>query len=167
MLRSTRTNPFAKTAVAGIFALSALGLSACGDTAGSEAGTDVEDIQEEAADGYDGVYDSDFYDDVESYDDQEVTVSADVNEVLDISAFTIAGTDDTTVDPLLVISVDEATEIDEGTAVAVTGTVHQSFDFAMVEEEMEFDFDESVFEGWAGEPYIVASSIDDTVAEDE
>lgn len=161
MLRTT--NPFARTAVAGIFALSALGLSACGDTAGSEAGTDVQDVQEETTDGYDGVYDSAFYDDVESYDGEQVTVSAEVDEVLDISAFTIAGTDDTTVEPLLVISTTEAAETEVGRAVAVTGTVHESFDFATVEEEMDFDFDESVFEGWDGEPYIVASSIDDTI----
>lgn len=156
---------------AGILAMSALGLTACNDdTAGPETGTDVEDIQEEdeaALDPYDGPYDTTFYDDIDSYVGEEVTVSADINEVITPSSFVIAGTEDTDVEPLLVVSADEVSGLEKDLTVAVTGTVHEAFDLTTVEEDLETDLDDDLYDAWDTEPYIEATSIDTSVAAEE
>ena len=45
----------------------------------------------------DGVYDQEFYENFDGYVGEKVTVSANVDEILNNKAFTIAGTDETTV----------------------------------------------------------------------
>ncbi len=131
--------------VAGAVAAASLGLgvlAGCGDdTAGPEAGASVEDIQEDESAPFVG---------------QTVTVSADVNEIITARAFTIAGTE-----PLLVISGQPGfVPVTEHSAVAVTGTVRQAFDIAAVEDEFGFDYDDALFEEFDGEPYIIATKID-------
>lgn len=157
-----RYRPLAKAASVGFIAAAAFGLTACSeDTAGTETGTDVADIQEEdAAAPYDGPYDSDFYDGVSSYVGDEVTVSADVNEILSPSSFTIAGTDDTDVEALLVIGAGEVTGLETDLLVGVTGTVQQAFDLPTVEEELGVDLDDGLYESYDQEPYIVADGVD-------
>lgn len=180
-----------KTAAASILPFAALGLAGCGsDTAGTEEGADVEEVQDEAAAAvdeepvddesasgepmeddaealvYDGVYDTAFYDDYNSYVGEKVTVSAEVDNIISNMAFTIAGTEDTTVEPLLIMHKGEVKELQAGLAVAVTGTVKEGFDLPTVEEEMGVDLDDSVFEDWDGENYIKASSIDTSVDAD-
>ncbi|TFV57718.1 hypothetical protein E4P41_14115 [Geodermatophilus sp. DF01-2] len=168
-MRTARTR--GRAAVAAAAAAPALALSACGeDTAGPEVGTTVEDIQEDAASDvgpFEGVYDSDFSDDIESYEGREVRVSADVNEVLSPTAFTIAGTDDTTVDELLVVGAEESNNLAPDLTVAVEGTVRLAFDLAEAEAELGADLDDALGEEWAGEPYIVAESIDTSVPSDQ
>lgn len=154
-----------------MFAVSALGLTACGgdDTAGPETGTDVEDIQEEdvAAGPYDGVYDSAFYEDIESYEGEEVTVSADVNEIISSTSFTIAGTEDTDVESLLVVSATEVSGLEPDLTVAVTGTVQKAFDLPTVEEDLGVDLDDPLYEAYDQEPYIEATMIDTSVPADQ
>lgn len=165
-----RNRPQPGITVIGLIAVSALSLTACGsDTAGAETGTDVEDIQEEpaVAEPYDGVYDTAFYEGVESYDGEEVTVSADINEIISPTSFTIAGTDDTTVEPLLIVHDGTLQELAPDLTVAVTGTVHRTFDLPTVEDEIGLDFDDALFEEWEAEPYIEASKIDTSVASDQ
>lgn len=182
---TTRTHPLTRTAAGGVLALAALSLTACGDTAGPETGTSVEDVQEgdavedaaaedevvedeAAATGpYDGLYDSGFYDDLDSYEGMEVTVSADVNEVLSPSSFVIAGTDDTSVDPLLVVGATEVTGLEPALTVAVTGTVSQAFDLVTVEEELGVDLDDARYEEYDQQPYITASSVDTSVVAEQ
>lgn len=156
-------------AVAGVLAVSGLGLTACGsDTAATEAGADVQDVtQEEAAGPYDGVYDVDFHDDVDSWVGEEVTLSADVSEVLSPSSFTIAGTDDTTVEPLLVVSATEVSGLADDLAVSVTGTVEESFALTDVEDELGVDLEDGLYTDWEGEHYVVATSVDTSVPADQ
>ncbi|TFV57714.1 hypothetical protein E4P41_14095 [Geodermatophilus sp. DF01-2] len=153
-----------RAAVVAVAAFSTVGLSACGgDTAGTEAGTDVEDIVEEepAADGlFEGVYDTAFYDEIDSYVGQEVVLSADVNEVITPTAFTIAGTDDTSVEALLVVGATENNELAPETTVEVTGTVQQAFVITEVEEEFGIDLDDELFVDWEQEPYVVADTVE-------
>ncbi|KQO02140.1 hypothetical protein ASF21_16070 [Arthrobacter sp. Leaf234] len=153
--------------------MAAFGLVGCNSTSGTEEGADVEDIVEEEpvvdeadAGPYDGVYDQGFYDDVDTYVGEEVTVSADVNEILSPMSFTIAGTDDTTVDALLVLHDTELPEVTAGLTVGVTGTVQEAFDLPTVEEEMGVDLDDAAFEDWDGEPYIEATSVDTSLDAD-
>jgi hypothetical protein len=161
--------PIARAVVGALLAVSALSLSACGDTAGPEQGADVESVQEEAddAEGYDGPYDGRFSDDLNSYVGKKVTVSADVSRQLSPTAFTIAGTDDTSVEPLLILGADPATQITEDLTVKVTGTVVTNFDLATVEEEKSVDLTDEMFADFEGEPYIDAITVDTSVASDQ
>lgn len=174
------TTAFKRTALASVFAASTLGLAACNDTAGSEAGADVEDITEEnpeaevdpAAD--DEIVDdedytpfADFGEDVQSYVGETVTVSADVNEVISDMAFTIAGTENTMIDPLLIISAESNADVEEDAAVAVTGTVHEAFVITDVEDEFGIDLDDELFAEWEQQHYITATNISFDVAEPE
>lgn len=165
-----------KAAALAIAPAAIFSVAACSDTAGSEEGASVEDVNEaaeeevvedDAAEGpYDGPYDAGFYEDRESYVGEEVTLSADVNEVIDPTAFTIAGTDDTTVDELLVVHPENLSEVSPDLTVAVTGTVMEGFDLVTVEDELGVDLDDELYEDWDGEPYLSATTIDDSVASD-
>ena len=164
-----RTHPLGRGAAAGLLAMSTFGLVACSeDTAGSEEGVSVEDVQEGGEDGgasaYDGAYDSDFETDVTSYEGETVTVSAEINEILGDQAFTIAGTEDTDVEPLVVIHKDAMENLEAGTVVEVTGVVHKALDVPKVEDAIETDMDDVVLEDFEAEPYIEATNIDSTVA---
>ena len=163
-----RTHPLGRGAAAGLLAMSTFGLVACSeDTAGSEEGVSVEDVQEGGEDGgasaYDGAYDSDFETDVTSYEGETVTVSAEIDEILGDQAFTIAGTEDTDVEPLVVIHKDAMENLEAGTVVEVTGVVHKARDVPKVEDAIETDMDDVVLEDFEAEPYIEATNIDSSV----
>ncbi|HET7329083.1 MAG TPA: hypothetical protein VFJ14_17570 [Nocardioidaceae bacterium] len=167
MTRRLITRPVARTVVAGMFAFSALGVTACSETSGDEAGTSVEDVQEEAVTddlAYQGAFDNEFLTDLDGYEGQQVTVSADVDEVISDHAFTIAGGD---VEPLLVVSADEMNDLQAGNVVSVTGTVHTAFDLPAVEEQMGTDLEDDRFADWGQEPYIEASGVDTSPEENE
>ena len=173
-----------RMAAAGIISLGAFGMVGC-DTAGNEAGTDVEDVQEEGdnpdvtgqatdAAGEDvrtplfvGPYDQAFNDEADIYVGEVVTVSANVNEIVTPMSFTIAGTDETTVDPLLIVHDGQMTDLSEGTAVEVTGTYQEAFDLPTVEENMDLDLEDDGFADHDKEPYIEATNIDTSVPAEE
>lgn len=149
MLR--RVVPQARVVAVAVLSVLALpGLTACGqeDTRGEEAGVDIGELQE----------------DIGSYDGDEVTVSAQVNRIISPGAFTIAGTDETSVDALLVVHGEVNEALQQDYTAEVSGIAHQAFDLAAVEEELGEDLDPAAFEGWAGEPYIEATSIELFVA---
>ena len=159
-----------KLAAVGLLSTAALGFTACGTT-GEEAGADVEDVQQGevvettgpaadvAAGAYAGPYDTDFYDEAVTYAGEEVTLSAQINEIISPTAFTIAGTDDTTASPLLIITDQQMPDLEEGRSVEVTGTVQEAFDLPQVEEEMEEDLDDDLFGDYDGQPYIQATEV--------
>lgn len=149
--------------VAGTIGAAGLGiavLAGCGnDTAGPETGTSVGEIQEdqvpaEAAESP-----------TMSFAGMTVTVSADVSEIVSERAFTIAGTENTGTQPLLVVSSTGAPQVNEDSAVAVTGTVRKAFDLPAVESELGIDLDDGLYDAYDRQPYIVATQIDPTVAE--
>lgn len=165
-------------AVGGAAAL-ALGLGACGTTAGDEDGTSVEDVNEaeqeveaEADAGagdyaYDGVYDNTYLEQQDDLIGQEVTLSASVNEVLDDTSFTIAG-DGSDVDPLLVVGAasDTASMVQADQEVDVSGTVEQAFVLTEVESDLGVDLDDELYAEWEGQTYLSADSVDVGVEED-
>ena len=155
---------------AGLLLLPAL--AACtNDTAGPETGADVEDVQEgdvsdeevtadDDIDPYDGIYGNDFYDSIVDYADTEVILSANVGEVLSDEAMTIAGTEDTSVEPLLVIHEEPVADLEADLTIQVTGIAYEEFEIADVEERTGLDLDDEQFEEWEGEPYVEATQID-------
>ncbi|MFH5823465.1 hypothetical protein [Georgenia sp. AZ-5] len=160
-----------RLAAAGLAVAAALALAACDedDTAGPETGADAgtQEGADAVVDPYVGPYDTPFYSDINSYSGQEVTVSGDVDEIVSATAFTIAGTEDTDVAPLLVVSTTEVGGLEPDMTVSVTGTVHEAFDLATLEEQAGTDLDDELFDVWDGEPYIDASSVDTSVASDQ
>jgi hypothetical protein len=176
MTRLRKRSRTLRAAAVGVAAASTLLLGACGnDTAGPETGADVGDVQqepgvadpgvEEPGAGVDpGAFDADFSD-VNSYVGKQVTVSADVNDVISPTAFTIAGTENTAVDELLVLHRAGAPNVTEDSAVTVTGTVRQGFSIADAEAFVGTDLNDNLFTDWNGEHYIEASKIDLTVPE--
>jgi hypothetical protein len=171
-------------AAALVLALGGSGLAGCG-TSGSEEGVNVEDITEEDQPGEEGpiaqedankdpvphpglqeiFYDQEFYDEYDSYIGDTVKVSADVNEIIEPASFTIAGTDDTTVEPLLIVHDKKLPELSAGLAVAVTGTVQASFDVLAVEKELGVELDDELYERFDRQRYIRASSVDISAGE--
>jgi hypothetical protein len=141
---------------AGALALALLALSGCSSTAGPETGADVEDVQQDVIEGT-----VDDADDAEEGD--RVIISANVNDIISPLSFTIAGTDETTVDALLVIHDGKISGVEPGLTVQVTGIVHRDFDVAAAEKETGLDLDGALHEQWQGETYIAASQIDATV----
>jgi len=110
-------------------------LAACSnDTAGPETGVDVEDVlegdekvlEEPNPGQYDGIYDEQFFDSITDYIDTDVTLSAKVGEVFSDHALTIAGTDDTTVEPLLIIQEDPVVGPREDIVVQLTARPYSS-----------------------------------------
>lgn len=180
--------------LAGTITVTALGLAGC-NSEGPEEGTDVEDISEgevassspspeptamggdmatgmatdmatgPGALGYNGLYDTNFYDQADTYAGQQVTVSAEVSETLEENSFVIAGTEDTAVDPLLIIEEEEIEPFEDGQVVQVMGTVQVDFDVVSVEEELGIELDDDLYADYVGEPYLMATSAE--VLEDE
>lgn len=164
------TSWLTRISVAGALSITALALSGCStDTAGPETGVDVEDVHEgaegepqdgEGTLGLERDYDDEFFAEIESLDGQEVTVSAKIDTIVNDQALTIAGTDDTTVDPLLIIHGTGQPELEEGEAVVVTGEVHYVFNLPVVEESMGLDLNDDDLGEWDLQPYIAADTID-------
>jgi hypothetical protein len=166
----------ARTRIAALLGLATLGLAGCG-TSGPETGTDVEDVQDAADDPlgaeaprsatpsvpggpYEGLYDQKFVDELDSLEGHTVTVSADVNEVVAPEAFTIAGTEDTTVEELLVIYDGDLADLEPGKPVRVTGIVHTVLDLPFVEDDLGADLDDAAYAAWDQEPCIMATDVD-------
>lgn len=109
---------------------------------------------------YDGDYDPNFYDATKTYVGEEVSLSAEVLDVLSPTAFTIISGDDPTEDPLLVLNEDDAENVLPGMPVQVTGAVKEAFDTATVEEDLSVDLDDALYEDWIGDFYLEVTAID-------
>ena len=181
-----------KAAAITVLPFAALAFTGCGgeDTAGPEESVAADDVAQpedtevegegaaeegvgaegaEGAEGelaYDGVYDQAFVDESTSLVGQEVTVSAEVNELISDNAFTIAGTEDTDVQPILVVQSSGNPEIQQGLAVAVTGTVRDAFVVTDVESELGIELEDEAYAEWENQRYIVANSVDTSVDAD-
>lgn len=161
-----------KAAVIAALPAAVLGVTGCGEQSVYEAGVDLEDPDagflagdEESDDTldsgpYDEVYDQSFWDELTIYFGEEVTLSAQVKEPLDAArAFTIAGMGETTVNPLLVIHAGEVQQLEPGQALIIDGTVREYLDIQVVEEELGADLDDTLYEEWENDPYLLATSV--------
>jgi hypothetical protein len=140
-----------RNGVAALVASAALVLGGCGGTAGPEQGTDVGDIQNDPAA---GVFED--FSEVQQFVGQEVTVSAEVTEIIGPNGFTIAAEN---AEPLLVV-YDGSAQITVDTPIQVTGTVFKTFILREAEEFAGADFDDTEFAEFDAEPYIQAAAIE-------
>ncbi len=138
--------------------LSALLFVACAETAGPDQATDVEDVpQQDQPEAFD---ETRFFENPDEFLGQEVTVSGEVTEVLRPRAFRLSrvGGGETS---LLVVGAEEA-NVARGQVVRVTGTVlrfdvpNWVRDFG---QDVGVDFNDPVFQQFAGRASIVAQSV--------
>lgn len=140
-------------------------MSACGDSAGPEQGTTLEELQSGGAPAAGGADEGDvaeapdddterFLPDQASHLGQRVTVSGRIVEVLDPQAFVIGEGDLAT----LVTRPEAGLVLQPGTVAQVTGIVGR-FVTVDVEKQMGADFDDEDFTEFEGVPYIAAEDV--------
>ena len=157
----SRRRPGSRVLAAVVLAGTAAVSGCSGNPEQPETGSDASDIRGEGdlEDPYDGPYTDDFHDDVEAYVDQEVTLEAAVAEVVSPNAFTITGPDGADVDPLLVVSEQEVPGLEAGSAVVLAATPQDEFEVSDVADVLGSSASEETYEGWEGEPYLLASEV--------
>ena len=147
-----------------MLALAGTGLSGCAwaERSAADRGTEVElpDVRgpEDLDDPYNGLLDADFYEDLTAYTGQEVTLLTEVVEVLSPRVFTVTSPEDAEVGPVLVVSSEDAGDVDlqPGTALVVAATPVDSFDAAVVTEELSLDVEPARLDEWDDEAFLVA-----------
>lgn len=168
----TREQHTTRKAAVGLLAAAGLALTGCGADE-ADTGTEVEDITEgevvessppaadvpPAAPGtpYGGAYNRQFYDDRLVYEGQDVTLTAEVEEVVSPSALTIGDPDDLTLDPLLVVHDLDVTDLEEGQTIEVVGVVQEGFEVTAAEEEVGVELEDALFEDHVGDPWLHAT----------
>jgi len=162
MFSTPNRRPLHRGLVAALAASAALIFGGC-STAGPETGADVEDIQEETGGGNAaGGGGLNVFNDAQSFAGQQVTVSAEVSEIVSPNAFRVGAEN---AEALLVVH-NGSTALNQNSPVKVTGTVKRSFALSEAESFAGADFDDSLFTEFEGEPYIQAQQIDTTVTPD-
>jgi hypothetical protein len=184
IMRKRETHTTRKAAVS-LLAVAGLALAGCGGGE-DEAGTEVDDItggevQETApaeetpapeetppaagettlpgATPYGGAYNQDFADDQAVYEGQEVTLSAEIVEVVSDNALEIGDPGDINLEPLLVMHDLGATGLEPDQTVEVVGTVMTSFELATVEEELGVELEDEVYTDYEGDPWLHATEV--------
>lgn len=158
-----------------------IGLSGCTGTDGDlpslvneeteESNEVVEEVSEPAQPygDYTGVYDAEFFDDIEFYVGEEVTLAAIVGEVISPNMFTLVSNtippeedvvdiDAVIIKPLLVVHEEELPGLAPGMPVGVIGEVHEEFYPATVEQDLQVDLGDEAFEDWEEQAYLEAVS---------
>lgn len=87
---------------------------------------------------------------------ETVTVTGEVSEVIDPTAFTLGG-EEIGENPILVVAAD-VPDLAEGDEVEVAGTVTE-FQVAGFEEDLDLDLIDNEFEDFDGDPAIAATSV--------
>ncbi|TFV57707.1 hypothetical protein E4P41_14055 [Geodermatophilus sp. DF01-2] len=164
-MRAYRSRSLAGPTLAAVLVLASAGLSACGEDDEGALAPDIEaevpDIRgpEDPDDPYSGLLDEAFAEDLEAYAGQEVTLLADVAEVVSPRVFTVTSPDDAEVGPLLVVATEEAGDVDPeaGQALVVAATPIEAFDAGIVAEELDLDVDTEQLDEWDDQTFLVAT----------
>ncbi|MCZ2820683.1 hypothetical protein O2V63_10115 [Modestobacter sp. VKM Ac-2977] len=160
---SSHGKPIARVSLFGLTTALVLGLSGCGEEELAVGETDVADVrgEDDLTDPYTGEYDEAFREDVDVYAGTEVTVGAQVEDVLSPNSFTIVGPDDTSVEPLLVVVAEEPDlELEPGLPVTVAATAALEFDLAEVEGQLGVDLEDEQYGEWEDQPFLLATIVE-------
>ncbi len=165
-----RFRRLARPALAAVLALTGAGLSACSGTdednplAPHLEAEAVPDLRgpEDPDDPYQGLLDAAFREDLEAYAREEVTVLADVAEVVSPRVFTISAPDGSEVDPVLVVTTAAAGDVDpqEGQSLVLAAVPVRDLQAAVVVDELDLDIDEGQLEDWDGDTFLVATIVE-------
>jgi hypothetical protein len=162
-VRAYRSRSLTGPTLAAVLALTGAGLSGCAADDGASAPdleVQVPDVRgpEDLDDPYSGVLDAAFYEDLPAYAGQEVTLLAEVAEVISPRVFTITSPDDEEVGEVLVVATQDAGDVDPeaGQALLVAATPVDSFEAGVVTEELGLDVGADQLEEWDEQPFLVA-----------
>jgi hypothetical protein len=168
-MRRDHSRTLAGPALAAVLTLAGGGLSACGglDDDNPEAPFDpveLPDIRgaDDIDDAYSGLLDAAFREDLDAYEGIEVTLLADVSEVLSPRAFTVTSPEDAEVEPVLVIATVDAGDVEPraGEPLLIAATPVKDFDAEVVAEEMRLDVNAGQLEEWDDEAFLVATILE-------
>jgi hypothetical protein len=136
-------------------------VSGCGSEEASQTSPAAPDVRGpgDLEDPYDGPLTADFREDLPAYAGQEVTLTADVVGVLSPVAFTVTAPDGADVEPLLVLATTELPELRPGQPVVLAAEPQGEFELTEIEEALDTDLPDEVYEEWEGEPYLSASIV--------
>lgn len=127
-------------AVATALAVAALVLSGCEDDADGSSALTVEAIQSDAG----------------AYEGQQVTVLAEVEEIVSPFAYSIRGTTDAATEPILVVAADDWSDLEPDVPVRVEGELRTGLVLVELEELLNQDLDDDLYAAWESGVYIVA-----------
>ncbi len=167
-MRAHRSRRPGRPALATVLTLMGLLLSGCGEEDANalapESPVEVPDIRgpEDLDDPYSGVLDAAFREDLEAYTDAEVTLLAEVAEVLSPRAFTVTSPDGEEVDPVLVVTTADSGDVDPraGQSLIIAATAVEDFDAGVVAEELDVDLDVAQAEEWDDETFLLATVLE-------
>jgi hypothetical protein len=167
-VRAYRSRPLAGPTLAAVLALAGVGLSACGDeddnALAPTSPVDVPDIRGpgDLDDPYSGVLNATFVEDLDAYTGAEVTLLADVAEVVSPRVFTVTSPDGAEAGPVLVVATEDAGDVDPqaGQSLVIAATPVDGFDAEVVIEELALDVDEEQLGEWDDEGFLVATVLE-------
>ena len=149
-----RSRPLAGPTLAAVLALAGAGLSGCAEAEATAPDLEsrIPDLRGEGDldDAYSGVLDADLYEDLSAYAGQEVTLLAEVAEVVSPRAFTVTAPDDAEVGEVLVVATPDAGDVEPeaGGQVLVAATPVDAFDAGVVVEELGLEVDAAELAEW-------------------
>ncbi|SFF47361.1 hypothetical protein [Blastococcus tunisiensis] len=154
--------------LAAVLVLAGVGLSACGEEDENALAptleTEIPDIRgaDDLDDPYVGILDPAFRADLEAYSEQEVTVLADVADVISPRAFTVTSPSGEEVDPVLVVTTADAGDVEpeSGEALVIAATPLEGFDAGTVTEELGLDMDTADLDDWDGDVFLLATILE-------
>lgn len=162
-MRAYRRRSLTGPTLAAVLALTGAGLSGCGTDEGAPAPdleAEVPDIRGEGDldDPYTGVLDAAFYEDLPAYAGQEVTLLAEVAEVVSPRVFTVTAPEDADVGEVLVVATADARDVEPqaGSPLLVAATPVDSFEAGVVVDELGLDVDAAELAEWDEQTFLVA-----------
>ncbi|MFI7481954.1 hypothetical protein ACH9EU_06005 [Kocuria sp. M1R5S2] len=122
-----------------------------------------EDPDDQATSAYTGPYDKEFRADLSSYAGQQVKLTGEVADLIPSrSSLVLASPEDPDLDPLLVSARYAFPEAEEGSDVAVTGTVQM--DFQAGADQDDTDDEAGFYDRHVGQPYLDQAELSSTTS---
>jgi hypothetical protein len=143
--------------------------STAGESAAeTEAASTAQPLREAPPGPYDGPYNAAFAEEVGTYPEtgeigvyegMEVSLTAEIGEVVSPIAVAITDPQDPSVAPLLVVLENADTTLRAGDPIEVTGTVHAAYNVPAVEENLGEAPEADVLAHYDGQPFIEATQV--------
>jgi hypothetical protein len=170
-LMQTRPTTRRVAAVATLVLL-ALPVSACSqdegavDTDDAVETTDDDPTEPEAGADPESLSFDEVSDDLAGRAGEEVTVTAQVDDVVTDQVFTITSLDGTTLEPIVVVGAETSEVIEADTPIRVTGVVADTFVLTDVEETVGIQLDDEILGNFENRPYLEATHIETDVSDE-
>ena len=164
-----RPTRLARLGLAAVVVVSGAGLSACGGLDEDNAlapfdPVELPDIRgaDDLDDAYSGVLDVRFREDLDAYENIEVTLLAEVAEVVSERVFTATSPVDSEVEPVLVVAAADAGSVEPrpGEALLIAATPVGDFDAEAAVEQLGLDVDTDQLEEWNGDVFLFATILE-------